>query len=952
MGAISARATAWRFADPDLLPPAAVNELQKQFPQLTTPEQVTLLLQEITETQTFHRLVATEQDGIITIEGEIAKIIKEIKIQTVTRTLRRLLEAKAQSFLDRVDSQQTQQRMIKKFKEALKAEGFYLAQVQLERDITGQNVRYRVLVEGNYPCLIREVSFGFSFDKSIDFGVEAGDICDQDNIEEAVNKLEEDLLAQSYNQQKILGPKVTFDPDSNSATVFVPGTLGKKITYDIQSPIHNPAIISFLFGDELNSLDPTITAPDSMRTEIIRKYRNRGYHDVEVDGPVVNHPRPDTIEYQFHVKPGPEYRITEVQIEGLTIFSQEEALEIMSLYSSLGNTPLLTQDIIREAMESLQGRYQQLGYWDAKVSYPRITKNPATGETKLVFVVEEGKRRVLTDVIVQGASVFPAKQIKSWLDVELQSPLVWSDLVEFERRLRDEYKRLGYLYTKINLDLLQNRQFRDIQTRIVLRLDEGPQVRIGQIEVKGLVQTSPEVVTRELRFEQGDIYNPEVIEESRQALVDLGLFAAVSVRPQDTNDLTQENKVIDYLIQLAEAKPGTVVFGPGWSLYEGGRFSVETSYSNLDGYGRQIFLKAAISEEKDQKPIGTKTLLGRNLGLGILEPYLFEIPVNGTLTLNHRAEAEGLQWEISRSVEGILAHKYRMSGPEQKSELFSLYKTTAIEADSAIPELIPVSEDDVQIREFGVRHQIEARNNISWPTDGYVFQGELAWADFVLGGDTKYFRWSLRHSTYEQLVPNIVFALGVSYDSYERTRRRGSNLDVLPSSELLKSGGANSNRGFPENELGPAIQYRDQDDELETDFPGGSRRFSLRLELRYQVIQDTMAISVFSDASNSFFSSREEQIIRDAAGADAGFYDNEPYQLEELFTKPKYLIKKNYLSYGLSISYLTPLGSFNLSYGFPVERCLGGRDCLIPRGNANADQITGGQLHINVGATF
>jgi hypothetical protein len=116
----------------------------------------------------------------------------------------------------------------------------------------------------------------------------------------------------------------------------------------------------------------------------------------------------------------------------------------------------------------------------------------------------------------------------------------------------------------------------------------------------------------------------------------------------------------------------------------------------------------------------------------------------------------------------------------------------------------------------------------------------------------------------------------------------------------------------------------------------------------------------FLDSSNSFFSATEEQLIREefekatAAGEESPqFFDNEPYAFETVFTHPQYLWTKNYLSYGLSLNYLTPLGSVNLSLGWPWRRCLNNQvECEYPRGNSNYRNLRGAVIGLNIGANF
>ena len=239
--------------------------------------------------------------------------------------------------------------------------------------------------------------------------------------------------------------------------------------------------------------------------------------------------------------------------------------------------------------------------------------------------------------------------------------------------------------------------------------------------------------------------------------------------------------------------------------------------------------------------------------MSLSEPYIFDLPVKASFSIDHRAQADRSKWEISRSLDTRLGHKYRIPGPEQKTEGFSLYKTTKIESDALVCDLIFICRDNVQIRELGFRHEIDARNSISWPTKGIFTEIELAKADYWLGGDTKYNRFSIRNNAYFQVLDNFVLALGLQLDSYQNIQRNANNPDVLASSELLKTGGASTNRGFAENQLGPAIRYQNEEGNFEEIFPGGSQRFSLRTETRYQFIENTFAGSIFLDTGNSLF---------------------------------------------------------------------------------------------------
>jgi outer membrane protein assembly complex protein YaeT len=963
IAALPGMAKPWDFAPGTLPLRLSKEELQRQFPDIKTAEDLSSLLKAITLAAPMAEVTAEDEGERILIKVVTADTISEVRIYSLTRSIRLAVESKVSKYVSQAASQEVRQQLQEDIFKILKDHGYYLAKVQIAQRPHRGGILFEAAIDEDYPCTIAHVDFSFRLPAGIDNPFPVGMYCEAEEIRERLTELEAELVEAGYNQQRIQSPDLVFDPRTNTATLKILGTLGRKIQARINSPIKSAGLVSAIFGDDLNAVDPSITDPDAMASEIMRQYKAQGYDDVEIRPLPPRTPDPETIEYPFNVQPGPEYMVTEVQFEGLTALSQEEATDVMGLTAGLSNQPIFSQDLAQRAREALQGVYKERGFWDAKVFEPRVIKNPSTGEVKLVYVVKEGKKRLFDGLVVTGNRALPTDDIESMLNVDEKEPLAWQHLIDFEKALRQAYRSQGYLQVQMNLELIQNRQFRDIETRVILNIQEGARSRFGELSIKGLVKTDPDVVAREIRFQPGDWFDPAQVEESRQALVDLGLFSSVSITPSESSSSSGDHTV-PYTVTIREARSGTVSFGPGWSLYDGMRFSIETAYNNIGGRGRKIFSKGTLNEERTQTPLADKTLLGRYVGVGYIEPWLFNYPVDGTLTFNHKGMARDRSWEVSRAAEAIASHRLRGFTPRTDLSLFTLYKEVSVEAEEGVKRATLTEDGILQVREIGLRHVTDGRNNLGWPTKGFRLATELSLADFAFGGDIKYNKWSFSFNVYQEIIEDFVVAVGTSYTSYNNIRRRDAP-NVLPTSERLLSGGPDSNRGFQENSLGPVmtVTERKEDGSIEkTDNRfGGSRRSSQRLEFRYQLIQDTFALTTFFDANNSFFSPTEERLIRqNFARAQTEpdipppeLYDNEPYQLDDLIRHPQYLWTKNYLSYGLSANMLTPLGSANISVGWPWRRCLNNaEDCPYPRGNSNYRQLRGAVIGINVGATF
>ena len=82
-----------------------------------------------------------------------------------------------------------------------------------------------------------------------------------------------------------------------------------------------------------------------------------------------------------------------------------------------------------------------------------------------------------------------------------------------------------------------------------------------------------------------------------------------------------------------------------------------------------------------------------------------------------------------------------------------------------------LNSDEIQVREVGIRTIWDNRDEVGWPTKGMIVNVETSWADFVLGGDTKYFHWLFGLGKYFKLTQNLVFASRARFESFSNVLR-------------------------------------------------------------------------------------------------------------------------------------------------------------------------------------
>ncbi len=940
-----AYSASWKIDD-GLLSAANLDRLQQRYPDIKDPQDLQSLLRDIGRLGSLASLQAIWKNNSWHIVGLSAPIISDIDFKLTTRLLRSQLELLFQSYITQVDSEELRQKLIGDVKELYARHGFPQAKVTLEATDTSAGRDLKVIVDEDYPCLISDVQINFRLPTTARIKVKVGDICDSEAANAAVQTLEEQLIKLGYNQVRLYKPEFLYSAPSNSAVLNITGELNQRLKYEIIDTERRFFLADLFSSDELKAIDPTIVGPDAMSAELSRRYRNFGFDDVVVQNPESRVEDQDLIVYTYRVTPGPQYIISGIDFEGATVFTQAELLDTLGLSGFWQTSIPLNLDELRNGIARIKQRYNQAGYWDAVVRDPRLTKNRENASVQIVISINEGPERTLAGLRITGNQALTTEEIRKMLEVDDDKPLDRTDLVNFEQRLREAYVNRGYLYATTQLELLVEALPRRLPTMVNLIIQEGPRVKIGEITINGLIHTQPKIVSRELTFAAGDWYNPENLEQSRRNLINLGLFRTVQILPSDRNAVSEKFEYLDITVDVREAKPGTVTFGPGWSLTKGSRFAIESTYSNIGGYGRQVYGRIGVSEESNQDAIGDKTLVGRSFSLGYLEPYVFNLPFNGTVTLNHTARAD-LFWTLTRGGEVALTHKFRKW--LHNASLTTFYGQKVVQEVGRPQQKAAFLSEDLRIGLTGLRFNQDFRDDLIWPTHGFIINSELSWARFELGGDVKYFFWEFIGTRYLKMTRDTVLALGVSLAAYQGVDRRGATEDILPHSERLHAGGADTVRGYKERALGPYTLFDDTDNK-DSEF-GGSHRGVFKVELRYQIVRDTLAVATFIDSGNVFFTDGELAHFERFPGGE--IVDNQPYDFLDLVRDPKVLWTKNYQSYGLSLNYLTPLGSVNLAYGLPWDRCAdGGRNCRQARGKTGSAWYANGEFHINVGAVF
>lgn len=531
------------------------------------------------------------------------------------------------------------------------------------------------------------------------------------------------------------------------------------------------------------------------RENIERKYREKGYYyaAVQVDEEMLR--LEDRVVYK--VTEGPRVKVRKIVFEGVRAFPEPQLrfkLKTQTYFPIFVAGAFDEETADRDALE-IQDFYRKEGYLDCRVGYRLDFQDVARTDLHLVFVVDEGLRYQVQEIVVEGNEVFDEERIRSVMQLQPGGFLRDETLQADRKRIEDLYGEIGYVDARI-VNMEQPYEFLDEPgvVRLRLRIAEGAQSRFGRITIRGNPRTKDEVVRRELRFYPGEEYNTVKAREAEKRLTETGLFNRATVTPLEDVDGFREA-----LVEVEEAQAINFIIGVGVSTDSGviGQLSIENRNFDLFDWPRtwgEFFRGQAFRGDGQRLRLSAEpgTEVSR-FRIDFTEPYFLDQPVRldtsvylferdresydeeriGFLLAFSKRFETGLlrNWagEIAGRVEGIDINDVRDLAANDIEDVKGNSFLTALKATLA--------HDTTDSRIV--------------PTKGHRFS--MAWEQVgALGGDYDFGRPSLSFAWYKTLQTDALdrkSVLGVRADA-------AYIVGEAPVFERFYAGGFGSIRGF------------------------------------------------------------------------------------------------------------------------------------------------------------
>jgi outer membrane protein insertion porin family len=592
---------------------------------------------------------------------------------------------------------------------------------------------------------------------------------------------------------------------------------------------------------------------------ITELYKEENYHNVKVDYKIYER-KDNQADLEYIIEGGEKFQIERIQFEGNSAFSNKELKSemmtaesnILSWFTSAGdlNENNLEQDVAR-----LTSFYKNNGYMQARVGEPVV--NFIGNEIEITIKIDEGPRFKVGTVAVTGDLILPEEKLSASLKISQEEfynrEIIRNDVL----KITDLYANRGFAYVDVAPSTEQDSE--KLVVDITFDIKKGQEVYFEEIIISGNTKTRDKVIRRQLRVYEQERFSSMRLKRSVRNLYRLDFFEDVKV---DTTKGSADDKMI-LKIDVTEKSTGAFSFGAGYGNVESLYATLSIAERNLFGRGQRLELKGAF---------GSKT---QNINLSFTEPYIYDIPLSGTLSFYNWKYSFGAYDKDSFGAGLSFSYPIFSYTRARLGYIYDLANISNI--DDSAPDSIQELDGENVKSSIKSSLRYDSRDNAFVPSEGQSHGVSFEFAG--LGGDIGFMKYIADTAVYIPLFWEFVLAPHLEGGYVNKTHEK-----KLPDYEKFYLGGIGSLRGFERDDLAP------KDDEGNS--IGGDKYVQFNLDLTFPLVKTQ---GVFGGL---FF--------------DTGrVYDDE----EDIEFDPGDLRQ----SAGLGIRWLSPMGPVRLEYGWILD---------------------------------
>lgn len=626
---------------------------------------------------------------------------------------------------------------------------------------------------------------------------------------------------------------------------------------------------------------------DKAEQELKRQYISKGFYDSEIVTTITPGER-NRVSVVFNIEEGEVSKISKINIIGNKDFSESMLFDEMLL--SEGNwvswytkNNLYSKQKLTADLESLRSFYLNRGYLEFAIDSTQVSISPDKKGVYITINIREGEKYTVRDIRLAGELLGKEDEFKSLIPIKKGEVYSSAKLNEGTKAIADILGTYGYAFASINPQPEIRRNEKEVDLTLVV--DPGKRAYVRKINVVGNSKTRDTVIRREMRQLESSWYDADKLKLSKDRINRLGYFTEVDL---STQDIPGSNDQVDVNVRVVEKPTGSFTLGAGFSSTE------------------KLVLSAGINQEN---AFGTGTNIGFNFNTGKLnrtfvlsqfDPYFTDDGISRYSDVYYRTQRPLMYLGDSEYTIVTAGTSLRFGVPySETGRIFfgmgfeRLQITTSDNTpQSYIDYVQQFNPGGTTATTYNLPLTVgwaqDRRDSALIPTKGTFQQANFELSPPVL--DLQYYRAYYQHQLFYPLTRSQILSF-----NGELGYGRSYGDKPFPITKNYYVGGIGSVRGYSPGTLGPQSEYYITDTAgnktLVKQSLGGSSKLIANIEYTFPVpgagTDKTLRFFTFFDVGNVY---------------------NGNIQLSEL----RY-------SYGVGISWISPLGPLKFSYGKPIS---------------------------------
>ena len=622
---------------------------------------------------------------------------------------------------------------------------------------------------------------------------------------------------------------------------------------------------------------------DKAEQELKRQYVGKGMFAAEVVATVTPVERNQVAIY-FNIDEGPVAKIQEINFIGNEAFSEgtlrgEMQLKTGGWLSWYSKDNLYSKQKLTADLETIRSYYLNRGYLEFVIESTQVSITPDKKGIYLTISIREGKKFTVKDVRLAGELLGKEAELKQLIVLKPGDTFSSARLTESTKAIAEVLGSYGYAFATINPQPDIRRELSEVDLTLVI--DPGRRIYVRKVEISGNAKTRDMVVRREIRQFESSWFDSDKIDLSKKRLGRLGYFTETDIT---TEDVPGSPDQVDVNVKVTEKPTGAVTIGAGFSSTEKLILSAGINQDNAFGTGTSVGLNASVGK------------INQNLTLSNYDPYFTEDGISRYTDLYYRS-SKPLYYA------GDPDYQIKSVGTNLKfgvpyTEVDRVFFGSGVEAfqiqttvNTPVPYLNYAQKYGIAAPGYpGTLTTYNVPLTVGWARDGrdsalIPSDGSLQQFSAEVGtpvGNMTFYRLYGQYQKYHSFSKGNILSFNgeVGYgEAY------GSN--PFPITKNYYVGGIGSVRGYAPGSLGPQYYNTVYGIYQPT---GGQSKIVSNVEYTVPVpgsgVDKTLRVFTFVDGGNAFG--------------------------ENINLVLRY-------SYGLGLSWISPLGPLKFSYGIPIK---------------------------------